>query len=64
MAERAGEDHELDHKQQHQAARLVVLVLAENGEIPGYPHQDAESDLVGDFDGDVGDQEGNPGVGF
>jgi hypothetical protein len=38
--------HELNDKKEHQPSRFVVLILSENREIPGNPHQDPQDDLI------------------
>lgn len=64
MGEGGGEYEELNGEQEHETLAFRRLVGAEDGEIPGCPDKNAEHDLVGDFDGDVGNEERNPGVGF
>lgn len=64
VGECASEEHELYDEQKHKSLRLAVLVLPEHREVPRYPHEDGEGNLVGNLDGDVGDQEGDPTIGL
>ncbi len=64
MREGGGEDKELDAEEEHEALAFGGLVGAEDGEVPRGPGEDSQEDLVGYLDGDVGYEEGDPGVGF
>ena len=64
MCESRGEDEELNAEEKHEALAFGRLVVSEDWEIPGGPSENAKEDLIRNFNGDIGDEEGDPGVCF
>lgn len=63
MCEGAGVDEELDAEDED-LALLEGRLDAFDGVVVGCEDQDAEDDVVGDFDDDLSSHECDPGVGF
>ena len=64
MGEGAGVDEELDGEEQDQGLPGPRGLGADDGVVEAREGEDAGEGLVGDLDGDVGDQEGLPRVGL
>lgn len=62
MSECTCEDEELDEVEKEEAGAGGRLDT-EDCEVPDYEDEGAEDDLVGDFDEDGGEEEGEPGIG-
>jgi len=63
VCEGGGVDEELDAEDEDEAL-LGGGLDSDDGVVVASPDEDAHHNLVGDFDDDVGDEEGLPGVGL